>query len=1262
MSWGEQESIAESLENPDPEEDLDLPRRQNEDVERPEDDLGVPIVETSAFFTENNARTTDNSAVSDQIDNEPNVTSDEKDVHCVNALVAHTEDGAGLASLLLEHDAIPVSNIETDCKHICIANSDKNLVAKSDLNISESRNTSMSEVEQPTRKVDQFGERNTLQFSGDVEVSNNLDDAPEAEIAGICDNRDSHNDEDNMNLHGSHPISSVNSSTDDTSFSCTAIHIQTDAVADQRTIPNDDSIEQLSNEVSDMLAPECDRQGAALATAAVVDDSHVTTESHTDFVPATVDIHEQANFANNDFNNSKVPMGTVDVLASSSCKFTLSTHIPSSDATSEATDLVSNSAKLESSPAENYSLVHNLENALVPPEDHNSPNAICNSIHQDSHSDKVKTINLSNDGNRASNPPTIAFSQDESCFNQITIMNQEVVLQNNTCTSPSKQLSLNSTSSSSQQSSPSRSVFAHTEEYDSNSLQRKLALALQSDDEDELLHELDAELLARPKNRSPMAFTAQKFKNLEHDNTPSLLNGMQGFDMRQLQIHNRQLLEQLKIRDEEISRLTEENRAHKSEIAQLNSTLSQCHCKYSPNLTSADDLYLPQIKELEKTISQQEKEIKFFKEKLTSHDSSAKKTIQSLQNELKSRVDQITKMYEECCKEKDTIVIRFAESEAKLMEAKRMIEKWEAKAKEALKEKESMISAVKTAKADKERLVVSFETKCAEISNLNKEIEKLKEALSSSEFRIKWFQNKLKDELEQHKETKATLEKTTVKLKEAREETEIIRQECQSIVKRYQESEEIKSNSLDKELKIKETELRTQMQEKNDTEEIHQMTKRELDSLKVQHKDILEEVKALKDKVQCLEVERQQNHLMIENYQEIMQRQKTDNGTLKAQVSALSSLEDEYKRAQELIKSLDKDIIELKVANRDLQKDMEACRERESKMLSLQSELSRSNAIIKSENTTLINKSSLLAEEVERMKKEVQELEDNVKKLKEKYEEEKSKRESEVSKMEILISEKTKDCNEFKQKWEDELDNSKTLKRRHANNIKDLTRQLQQVKKKLESMEGKGDAGSMGSRTNSNGSLNSIDNTQHPQPPPQETVITEQVEVDKQVLIERIVRLQKAHARKNEKLEFLGEHIQQLLEEIKKKNKIIQTYILREEAGTLSSEEMDSNKAQVNAIYKMEVQKEIQSLLARKGGIMASVYSVHQQDGTMTLDLSLQINRKLQAVLEDTLLKNITLKENLDTLGEEIARLSQENRRLQLSLQEIQKHSQLVQA
>jgi hypothetical protein len=46
----------------------------------------------------------------------------------------------------------------------------------------------------------------------------------------------------------------------------------------------------------------------------------------------------------------------------------------------------------------------------------------------------------------------------------------------------------------------------------------------------------------------------------------------------------------------------------------------------------------------------------------------------------------------------------------------------------------------------------------------------------------------------------------------------------------------------------------------------------------------------------------------------------------------------------------------------------------------------------------------------------------------------------------------------------------------------------------------------------------------------------------------------------------------------------------------------------------------------KHGGIMASVYGSKPADDGLTLDLSLEINRKLQVVLEDTLLKNITLK------------------------------------
>ena len=51
-----------------------------------------------------------------------------------------------------------------------------------------------------------------------------------------------------------------------------------------------------------------------------------------------------------------------------------------------------------------------------------------------------------------------------------------------------------------------------------------------------------------------------------------------------------------------------------------------------------------------------------------------------------------------------------------------------------------------------------------------------------------------------------------------------------------------------------------------------------------------------------------------------------------------------------------------------------------------------------------------------------------------------------------------------------------------------------------------------------------------------------------------------------------------------------------------------------------------QASLSRHGGIMASVFQSRVADPHMTLELSLEINRKLQAVLEDTLLKNITIK------------------------------------
>ena len=46
----------------------------------------------------------------------------------------------------------------------------------------------------------------------------------------------------------------------------------------------------------------------------------------------------------------------------------------------------------------------------------------------------------------------------------------------------------------------------------------------------------------------------------------------------------------------------------------------------------------------------------------------------------------------------------------------------------------------------------------------------------------------------------------------------------------------------------------------------------------------------------CLEEERQQNHTMIERYQEIMQRQKADNVDMKARVAQTDAIQEDYDR------------------------------------------------------------------------------------------------------------------------------------------------------------------------------------------------------------------------------------------------------------------------------------------------------------------------------------------------------------------------------
>lgn len=322
---------------------------------------------------------------------------------------------------------------------------------------------------------------------------------------------------------------------------------------------------------------------------------------------------------------------------------------------------------------------------------------------------------------------------------------------------------------------------------------------------------------------------------------------------------------------------------------------------------------------------------------------------------------------------------------------------------------------------------------------------------------------------------------------------------------------------------------------------------------------------------------------------------------------------------------------------------------------------------LQSEHSLLEAKAQTLEEELIHMNKKYAELEQKNQELLSELNDEQKQRQEETELLARKLAEKTKTVEQLNTKLAEADNENRVMKRRHITSIKELSRELQQCRKKLEIFESNqtapGESLSQGSRASSSGSLDNIVNNNNnqlvngnvapcgPQAPPavvfsggkgtthvqnkncsqnSPPVSTVPNEIDKHMLIERIIRLQKILARKNDKIEFLEEHVDQLIKEIKKKSKIIQNYIMREETGALVPSSSDQNKLE----------------LSRRGGIMASVYSSQLADSHMTIELSLEINHKLQAVLEDTLLKNITLKENINTLGEEIARLTSERREL----------------
>ncbi|XP_025830455.1 coiled-coil domain-containing protein 186 [Agrilus planipennis] len=352
------------------------------------------------------------------------------------------------------------------------------------------------------------------------------------------------------------------------------------------------------------------------------------------------------------------------------------------------------------------------------------------------------------------------------------------------------------------------------------------------------------------------------------------------------------------------------------------------------------------------------------------------------------------------------------------------------------------------------------------------------------------------------------------------------------------------------------------------------------------------------------------------------EEQKQLSEELNAKNMELEQLKCVQKIKDKQIEELNVQLAAFKQRNIDLELDMKSCKEREAEMLAFTKQLTDKNVALQSQFTSIETKVQQLVCEQTILKNSVKDNETKANSFAIQLNEERKKHIEDVNYLKAELAEQIKRCEALNQESADLKGENVVLKRKLELSLREVNKELQQCRKKLEQNEISSNNTSSSSSTVSVGEGGS---NSSPSPTTEQIkVIQPEMVIEKQTLIDHIVKLQRISARKSEKIDFLEEHINTLVEELQKKSRLLQNYMLHDHAGALTSNSMDKNKANI----------------AKTHGIMASVYGSRVADNNLTLELSLDINRKLQAVLEDALLKNITLKENVDTLGAEIDRLN----------------------
>lgn len=186
-------------------------------------------------------------------------------------------------------------------------------------------------------------------------------------------------------------------------------------------------------------------------------------------------------------------------------------------------------------------------------------------------------------------------------------------------------------------------------------------------------------------------------------------------------------------------------------------------------------------------LTKKDESIVLNENKLQATKEEAARKLTNIQEEGGRKFAELRKAYEHANREKESAVIKYAMGEKDIMMARKGKDVAEKKLLEANKDKESLNYKIKTLSTERLRLQGLCDVRGQETIGAKREGEKWREECRMTETKLNTMTTKMTAEVESHKETKESLDRTLSQLAEVQGSVQAVKTEYQELINKQKE-------------------------------------------------------------------------------------------------------------------------------------------------------------------------------------------------------------------------------------------------------------------------------------------------------------------------------------------------------------------------------------------------------------------------------------------------------------------------------------------